>query len=88
MPLFHGQDCPKRVLGFAIGLILLVSVIATITFTVIGIYFGIAIIALFTVILWYVLDQCGDKLFTDPRYLMSKEEMERFGKTTIPQLPK
>ncbi|MDD5142223.1 hypothetical protein [Methanoregula sp.] len=88
MPLFHGQDCPKRVMGFAIGLILLVSIIATITFTVIGVYFGIAVIALSTVVLWYILDQCADKLFTDPKYRMSKEEMERFGKTTIPQISK
>lgn len=84
MPLFRGSDCPKKVIGFAIIAILAISIIATMTFTHISIYFGIGIIVLSTVVLWYILDQFGDRLFEDENYFMSQEEIEKFGKNTIP----
>ena len=88
MPLFKGRDCIKKVSLFAIGITLLIGAISTAVFTYVGIYFGVAIIVLAVVILRYIVDQFADTLFTDNKYSMSKEEIEHFGKMTIPFPPK
>jgi hypothetical protein len=85
MPVFESSiDCPKKVIKwllFSIGLTMLLIYLTGMVFGLIG---ETIIMLIALVIVWYLIDHYGDRLFKDTTATPTKDQIESYKNHTFP----
>lgn len=77
MPVFGEPNCMNKMIMYGIGFIALTMLITKI-FGFVGGFLGATVgMLLSLIIMWYLIDQFGDTIFTDNKYINSSEKIEQ-----------